>query len=115
MLGVKNKSFDNTKLKIPFFTRIKTYHNTVKELRHVSKNMDMLNNRFIEIYDDFNKSFNKHLTNKQIMKLYGRVKEEILEFWDITLVNDLYSFIYTGMLKKRLKKKKITILIQKIN
>ena len=43
MLGVKNKNYDDGKLKIPFLTKIKTYFNTIKELKNVSKNMDKLN------------------------------------------------------------------------
>ena len=108
MLGVKNKSYDNTKLKIPFTTRVKTYFNTITELHKVSKNMDILNNKFIEVNNYFNNNFNDDMTTSEIINLYGKVKKELLDVWDITLVNDLYSFIYTGMLKKRLKKKKLT-------
>ena len=108
MLGVKNKSYDNTKLKIPFTTRVKTYFNTITELHKVSKNMDILNNKFIEVNNYFNNNFNDDMTTSEIINLYGKVKKELLDIWDITLVNDLYSFIYTGMLKKRLKKKKLT-------
>ena len=108
MLGVKNKSYDNTKLKIPFTTRVKTYFNTITELHKVSKNMDILNNKFIEVNNYFNNNFNDNMTTSEIINLYGKVKKELLDIWDITLVNDLYSFIYTGMLKKRLKKKKLT-------
>lgn len=106
MLGVKNKSYNKKKIHIPLFTRIKTYYYTYKELKNVSKNMEMLNNKFIEINDYFYKSFKPGMKTKEILKLYTKVKDELLSNWDITLVNDLYSFIYTGLLKKRLAKKK---------
>ena len=106
MLGVKNKSYDDTKIRISFITKIKIYYNTFKELKNVSKNMDELNNKFIEINDYFYDHFNNKLSNKQIIKLYSLIKDELLSCWDITLVNDLYSFIFTGLLKKRLNKKK---------
>lgn len=105
MLGVKNKSFDDTKIKIPLGTKIKTYYNTIKELKNVNKNMDILNNKFIEISNYFYKTFNNNMTTEEIFELYNTIKEELLDSWDITLVNDLYSFIYTGLLKKRLNKK----------
>jgi pyruvate,water dikinase len=105
MLGVKNKTYDNSKIKIPFFTKIKIYLNTFKELKHVSQNMDSLNNKFIEINDYFYSHFNDKLSTKEVIKLYGVIKDELLSCWDITLVNDLYSFIYTGLLKNRLSKK----------
>ena len=106
MLGVKDKTYDKKSIKIPFFTRIKTYFTTFRELKNVSKNMEILNNKFIDINSYFYSHFNNKLSNKEVMKLYGILKEEILLNWDITLVNDLYSFIYTGLLKKRLQKKK---------
>ena len=108
MLGVKNKSYDNTKIRIPFFTRIKTYFITIHELNKVSKNMDKLNNKFIEVNSYFKNNFKEDLSTKEIINIYGKVKSELLDVWDITLVNDLYSFIYTGLLKKRLKNKKIS-------
>ncbi len=108
MLGVKNKSYDNTKIKIPFFTRIKTYFNTIYELNKVTKNMDRLNNKFMEVNNYFKNNFKEDLSTKEIINIYGKVKSELLDGWDITLVNDLYSFIYTGLLKKRLNKKKLS-------
>ena len=106
MLGVKNKNYDDGKLKIPFHTKIKTYFNTIKELKNVSKNMDILNDKFIKINDYFYNNFNNEMSNEEVFELYNKIKEELLDSWDITLVNDLYSFIYTGLLKKRLNKKK---------
>ena len=105
MLGVKDKTYDNSKLRIPIFTRIKTYYNTIYELKHVTRNMDYLNNKFIEINKYFNDNYNDKLSISEIITLYGKVKKELLDIWDITLVNDLYAFIYTGLLKKKLKKK----------
>ena len=106
MLGVKNKNYDDGKLKIPFLTKIKTHFNTIKELKNVSKNMDILNDKFIKINDYFYNNFNNEMSNEEVFELYNKIKEELLDSWDITLVNDLYSFIYTGLLKKRLNKKK---------
>lgn len=107
MLGVKDKSYDSKKIKIPFFTKIKIYINTYLELKRVTKNMDKLNDKFIKINDYFYENYNDKLSTKEIMKLYNTIKDELLVNWDITLVNDLYSFIYTGLLKKETKKEKI--------
>ena len=106
MLGVKNKTYDDSKIKLSLFTKIKIYYNTFKELKNVSRNMNKLNDKFIDINNYFYTHFNDKLTNKQIIKLYSLIKDELLSCWDITLVNDLYSFIFTGLLKKRLNRKK---------
>ena len=68
--------------------------------------MDILNDKFIKINDYFYNNFNNEMSNEEVFELYNKIKEELLDSWDITLVNDLYSFIYTGLLKKRLNKKK---------
>ncbi len=106
MMGVKNKKYDSKKISIPITTRIKTYFYTIYEFFKVPKNMDYLNNKFNEINKYYNRRFHEGMTNQEVMVLYRRIKNEVLSIWDITLVNDLYSFIYTGLLKKRLKKKK---------
>ena len=108
MLGVKNKNFDNSKVKMSLLDKIKIYINTFYELVTVSKKMNKLNEKFNQVNSYFNNHFNDKLETDDIIKLYKKIKNELLEDWDITLVNDLYSFIYTGILKKRLKSKKMS-------
>ncbi len=107
MMGA-NISDKLPEVNIPIGTRIKTYYNTFRELKNVSKNMDILNNKFIEINKYFNEHFSENLTNEEIINLYNKVKDDILSLWDITLVNDLYAFIYTGILKKKPSKKHLS-------
>ena len=106
MLGVKNKTYEKNVLRVTLFIRIKTFFNILIELKKVTKNMDNLNNRFIEINNDFYNSFKSGMKTKDILKLYVSIRDDLFSIWDITLINDLYAFIYTGMLKKRLFKKK---------
>ena len=108
MLGVKNKSYNNEKVEIPFFSKIKTYFNCIYEITHVTKNMDILNNKFLEINKYFYDHYNEDMSILEIIKLYNKIKEDVLSIWDITLVNDMYSFIYTGLLKHRFKKKNLS-------
>lgn len=105
MLGVKNKNYDDEKIKTPFVVRFMTYINSFYELLKVPKNMQKLNKKFIKINEEFYKEFNTSLNEEEIIKLYNKVEKELLSCWDITLLNDIYTFIYTGLLKKRLKKK----------
>ena len=105
MLGVKNKRYDTEKVKISFITRIMTYINSFYELAKVPKNMEKLNKKFITINDEFYKEFNSSLNEEEVLKLYDRVGRELFSCWDVTLLNDTYAFIYTGLLKNRLKKK----------
>ena len=105
MLGVKNKNYDSNKIKLSFFVRIMTYINSFYELIKVPISMEKLNEKFIKINKEFYKKFNTSLTEKEILDLYTKVEKELLSCWDITLLNDTYTFIFTGMLKNRLKRK----------
>ena len=105
MLGVKNKKYDNEKVKLSFIVRMMTYINSFYELAKVPKNMEKLNIKFITINDEFYKEFNSSLNEEEVMNLYNKVGRELFSCWDITLLNDTYTFIFTGLLKNRLKKK----------
>ena len=105
MMGVRNKTYNEDDVKIGFFTRIATYFNSVYELCSVPKNMRKLNEKFIVINDDFYKRFDPSLSPEELVKLFNDVKVKLFDCWDVTLLNDMYSFIFTGLLKSRMKKK----------
>ena len=105
MLGVKNKKYDDEKVKLSFITRVRVYINSFYELARTPKNMERLNKKFITINDEFYKKFNSTLDEKEVMDLYNKVGKELFSCWDVTLLNDTYTFIFTGLLKNRLKKK----------
>lgn len=105
MMGVRNKSYNDDDVNIGFFARTATYFNSVYELLSVPKNMRKLNEKFIRIYDEFNAKFDKTLAPSELVALFNNVKLQLFDCWDVTLLNDLYSFIFTGLLKSRMKKK----------
>lgn len=105
MLGVKNKSYDSDKLKVSALTKAGVYFNTFKELFTVTKNMEKLNRDFSVIFDLFYKKIDTCKNEKEIYSLFEEVREKIFSCWDVTLVNDVYTFAFTGILKSRLKKK----------
>lgn len=105
MLGVKNKNYDQERVNLSAITRIQTYFNSVYELLLVPAHMKKLNKRFIEINDYFYCQYHGGITNQELIQLYNEIKDKLLNIWDVTLLNDLYTFIFTGLLKSRLKKK----------
>ena len=105
MLGVKTKTYDDGDLKLNPFVRIGTYFNSFAELTSAPRKMRRLNTSFKEVNEDFYKNFREDLTPAELIKMFGGVKEKLLKNWDVTLLNDMYAFIYTGLLKSRLKKK----------
>ena len=107
MLGVKTRTYDAEDLKLNPFVRIGTYVNSLYELLSAPRNMRKLNAKFIEVNDDFYKNYREDMSAEELIAMYDKVKEELLSCWDVTLLNDMYAFIYTGLLKSRLKKKYI--------
>jgi len=105
MLGVKNKSYNQEKVKLSLFTRFMTYINSIYELLNTQKNMKKLNSKFIDINEQFYNSINAEMNENEILDLYKKIENELLSCWDITLLNDTNTFIFTGLLKARLKKK----------
>ena len=105
MLGVKYKSYDHDDVKVPWHVRTGTYFNSVYELLGVPKNMKKLNDIFIEVNDDFYDRFDPSLSPVELKALFNEVKVKLFDVWDVTLLNDMYSFIFTGLLKSRMRKK----------
>ena len=105
MLGVKNKKYNKDKVKLNLYTRFMTYINSIYELLNTQKNMKKLNAKFISINKQFYNNIKEEMNEIEILDLYKRIENELLSCWDITLLNDTYTFIFTGLLKARLKKK----------
>ncbi|MBO4635705.1 MAG: phosphoenolpyruvate synthase [Clostridiales bacterium] len=105
MMGVRNKVYDKDDVKLTPFVRMMTYINSFTELISVPKNMRKLNDTFTAINDDFYKRYSENLTAEEVMDLYDEIKVKLFGCWDVTLLNDMYAFIFTGLLKSRLKKR----------
>lgn len=106
MLGVKNKDYIGENQVISVSTKIKTDLNFICELIKVSKNMQYLADKFEEVEQYFRNNLTENVTNSEIIELYSKIEKDILEYWDITLINDMYSFIFTGLIKKLMWRKR---------
>ncbi len=103
MLGVKTKTYSENKIRLRMKTRFLTYIHAFSELVRVPKSMEQLEIHFRDIYRDFYQTLEKTSSTQEILTLYDEVETKLLSCWDITLVNDLYAFLFTGFLKKRQK------------
>ena len=105
MMGVKTKSYNDDGLKLNPFVRMGTYINSFAELLSAPRNMLKLEKRFTEVNDEFYRNYREDLMPDELIAMFDDVKVKLLACWDVTLLNDMYAFIYTGLLKSRLKKK----------
>ncbi len=105
MLGVKNKSVNEGDVELNPFVRFMTYVNSFYELVSVPRHMRSLEKEFVRVNDHFYDRYDPDMDLKELIGLYDEVKEKLLSIWDVTLLNDMYAFIYTGLVKSRLRKK----------
>lgn len=108
MLGVRNKTVtSHVEKKISFLTRAKVTISFIRLLLTCPRQMRWLDGYFKDIISEFENLNLKTADNKAILAHYKSLLEKVTEQWDLTLVNDMYTFLFTGLLKARLKAKKI--------
>lgn len=78
---------------------------TVRELLHIPRSMEKLHETFTRINDYTVEKLRGELTAKEIFELYDLIETRILSDWGLTLLNDTYAFLFTGLLKARMRKK----------
>lgn len=99
MMGVKDKSFSNDDVKISFLETIKTYVNFFFELIRTPKSMTKLETCFNDAQKLFTQVYQEKPGREELYKLYQELRKKIFSNWGVTLLNDTYAFIYTGLLK----------------
>ena len=105
MLGVRNKSVSSKEKNVNFFVQKMTYINSLYELLSAPRNMRKLNDKFLVINEDFYNKYNENLSPEELVSMFNDIKDKLFACWDITLVNDMYSFLFTALVKSRMKKK----------
>jgi len=106
MLGVKNKTYDEKQdMKVSFAERVRINRRIIRAFLNSPSEMEKLNREFIRINDEFYMSYHEGMSNEELLAQYAVIEKKLLACWDITLINDLYTFVYTGLLKYFLRRK----------
>lgn len=105
MLGVRNKQQDAKPVQLPVTVRMMTYVHAFTEILSAPKNMEWLNQKFEAVYARFQQDFRPEMAPRELLRLTDAIERELLADWDITLMNDTYAFIFTGLLKAHLRRK----------
>ena len=103
MLGVSDKSVTQSAKSPGCMTKIRVLKSFFKLLSKNTTNMKKLNMKFDNIYPEFSKRISLTDSSDELFSIYTDLKNELVDCWDLTLVNDMYAFIFTGLLKKSLK------------
>ena len=115
MMGVRDKKVSSAHFaadsgrqgNIRRSTRLKVAWSFVRFLLTCPKEMDRLDLYFQKIIQRFEALETDTEDNRILLKHYHELKDMTVERWDITLVNDMYGFLFTGLLKSRLKAKHV--------
>lgn len=103
MMGVRCKTADGAENRQSPIRRMRTYLNSAWELLAVPRNMRKLNDRFCEVESLFAREFPHADSISALAQLYQDISDLVLRSWDVTLLNDMYAFLYTGLLKAILR------------
>ncbi len=108
MLGVKNKNVtSHLNGKIGTKTRVKVALSFIYLIVACPSLMEKLDVEFGDMIRFFKSVDLESASSAEILSHYRRVLDKVTAKWDITLVNDMYTFIFTGLLKSLLKAKKV--------
>jgi len=115
MMGVTSPPRKSDFVRLNPLKRMSTCFNIICEAFSVRKNMEKLNVDFSETEKYFRENFKSDITLDGIKNLYKEISDKVLSVWDITLLNDLYAFIFTGLLKSAVKKSGVSEYEKKAN
>lgn len=83
--------------------RLRTACSFFRLLFTCPREMRRLDTRFAEIRREFSALNPASMDTRGLLNAYHTLKDRTAACWDITLVNDMYAFLFTGLLKARLK------------
>lgn len=106
MMGVKDpavSTFHAEEMKP--VTRLRTARSFFCLLLTCPRRMEALEDYFVKIQQKFSQADTNTRDNQKLLKTYYALQEMTVCRWDLTLVNDMYAFLFTGLLKACLKAK----------
>ena len=101
MLGVSNEEISFSKKKPSFFLKCRIallfcYYFIVSQ-----RKMKELDKFFQERYASYSKRVDEEEDAQELYRIFLEIKEDLLREWDITLMNDMVSFISTHLYGKK--------------
>lgn len=106
MLGVSNKAVDSD-LKVPIRTKAVMLKTILNYLQITPREMDKLS----EFYETYANDLEQELDRlaraegaekvRGLLRKYHSLKNDVIPRWDITLMNDMYAFLFTALSGKK--------------
>lgn len=106
MLGVSNKAVDST-VNVPLRTKAVMLKTILNYLKITPREMDKLS----DFYASYARDLDEDLTRlaraegsdkvRGLLRKYHGLKNDVIPRWDITLMNDMYAFLFTSLSGKK--------------
>jgi phosphohistidine swiveling domain-containing protein len=104
MLGVTNKAVVSD-FKVGFKTKAHVLMSFINLIITSPKKMEKLNEYFTQKQYEYRAMIDKADTTSELLNVYQTIMDDLTSVWDITLVNDMYSFIFTALSGKKGKER----------
>ena len=101
MLGVKNKEISLPDIEVRLKTKFQVIRSFFYYIKKSPAYMNKLNSDFDRLYKEYKDMVERETTIEGLLNVYYQIKSGILSDWDLTLVNDMYTFIYTFLAGKK--------------
>ncbi|MDR2903004.1 MAG: hypothetical protein LBU77_00610, partial [Clostridiales bacterium] len=95
--------------KVPFWQKTLLYTRMINSFFRAPKDMKKLETAFVDVQAYFKEHYSEHLSIRELLALFQEIEERVLNHWYVTLHNDLYAFVWTGILKRRLAGKGVDV------
>ncbi len=105
MLGITNDTISlPTKISVSKRTQFTVFQSFLYYLHRIPALLDALHQNFEKQYQIYQKQIEDGTTIQQLLDVYQYIQKDILQDWDLTLINDMYAFLYTALSGKKYKK-----------
>lgn len=97
MLGVGQKIEGQVGVAVTRGTRLRVGLSFLRELAAAPRSMKQLNAYFDRVYPEFQEQVQKADTPEALLRALDGIERSVISVWDITLINDMYTFLFTAL------------------
>ncbi len=101
MMGVGSRQVSGAQLSLPLWDRITGVGGFLYALWRTPKEMTRLHDEFLSFRQAFEAALAKDPDRAGLIRLYEAMKRELLDRWDVTLLNDVRAFLFTALLRRQ--------------
>ncbi len=101
MLGVSDKNITQSNINVSLSTKFKTAFNFLKLMLIAPQKMKALDIYFNDVFANYKAEIENTSDTFKLLDIYNAMLNDIGGKWGLTLINDMYAFIYTALAKRK--------------